>query len=59
MTQLSSTPHSTEQQPLPPRTLIPGMMFLLCSILTKGVPSEEFWYSVSSYRICMEEQKGQ
>ena len=37
---------------LHPPTLMPGMMPLPCSILTKGVPSEADWNSVSSKRIC-------
>lgn len=41
-------PPADSRQP----TLMPGMMFLSFSILTKGVPSDAFWYSVSSNRIC-------
>jgi hypothetical protein len=34
------------------------MMFLDWSIATKGVPSEAFWYRVSSYRICRPREGG-
>lgn len=35
---------------------MPGMIFLDCSIFTKGVPSLAFWNRVSSNKICVERQ---